>query len=47
MQIVNIILQNVDIYDGGDCCESTCDPDYSFYTCGANQPYECLSEEDR
>ncbi|KAL3769987.1 hypothetical protein ACHAWO_008361 [Cyclotella atomus] len=32
-------------YDGGDCCESTCDQDYAFYTCGANQPYECLSED--
>jgi hypothetical protein len=34
-------------YDGGDCCKDTCDQDYAFYTCGANQPYECLSEEDR
>jgi hypothetical protein len=32
-------------YDGGDCCEDTCDQDYAFYTCGANQPYECLSED--
>jgi hypothetical protein len=31
-------------FDGGDCCESTCSTEYSFYTCGANQPYECLSE---
>eukprot|EP00956_Cyclotella_meneghiniana_P004225 scaffold5181_cov62-Cyclotella_meneghiniana.AAC.3 len=32
-------------YDGGDCCEGTCDDDFAFYTCGANQPYECLSED--
>eukprot|EP00956_Cyclotella_meneghiniana_P011122 scaffold15565_cov41-Cyclotella_meneghiniana.AAC.4 len=32
-------------YDGGDCCEGTCDNDFAFYTCGANQPYECLSED--
>jgi len=31
-------------YDGGDCCESTCNDDFAFYSCGANQPYECLSE---
>eukprot|EP00804_Cyclotella_cryptica_P010565 CCRYP_019858-RA/>CCRYP_019858-RA protein AED:0.01 eAED:0.01 QI:287/1/1/1/1/1/3/118/1124 len=31
-------------YDGGDCCEDTCNQDFAFYTCGANQPFECLSE---
>ena len=31
-------------YDGGDCCEDTCDQDWAFYTCGTNQPYQCLSE---
>ena len=25
----------------GDCCEGTCDTEYSFYACGANQPYTC------
>jgi hypothetical protein len=29
-------------WDGGDCCEETCDPAYSFYPCGTNQPYTCL-----
>ena len=25
----------------GDCCDETCDRTYSFYPCGANQPYSC------
>jgi len=29
-------------YDGGDCCEETCDPEYGFYPCGANQAYVCM-----
>jgi len=29
-------------WDGGDCCEETCDSEYSFYPCGENQPYTCL-----
>ncbi|KAL7494329.1 hypothetical protein ACHAWT_003069 [Skeletonema menzelii] len=28
-------------WDGGDCCEETCDNEYSFYPCGANQAYDC------
>lgn len=28
----------------GDCCEETCNKEYSFYPCGANpdQPYTCM-----
>jgi len=29
-------------WDGGDCCEETCDPEYGFYPCGANQAYVCM-----
>jgi hypothetical protein len=29
-------------WDGGDCCEKTCDPEFSFYPCGVNQPYTCM-----
>jgi len=29
-------------WDMGDCCEETCNEEYSFYPCGANQPYTCL-----
>ena len=25
----------------GDCCEETCNEEYGFYPCGANQPYSC------
>lgn len=25
----------------GDCCEETCNEEYSFYPCGANQEYQC------
>eukprot|EP00970_Alexandrium_tamarense_P009379 scaffold1868_cov194-Alexandrium_tamarense.AAC.23 len=32
-------------WDGGDCCEDSCDQDFAFYTCGANQPFECLMVE--
>mmetsp|Transcript_2796 Transcript_2796/g.5539 ORF Transcript_2796/g.5539 Transcript_2796/m.5539 type:complete len:362 (-) Transcript_2796:64-1149(-) len=32
-------------FDGGDCCEDTCDPEFSFYTCGANQPYSCVDPD--
>ena len=28
-------------WDGGDCCEGTCDEEFSFYPCGVNQPYTC------
>lgn len=27
----------------GDCCEETCDTEFSFYPCGANQPYTCVN----
>lgn len=26
----------------GDCCEEACNAEFSFYPCGANQPYICL-----
>lgn len=26
----------------GDCCEETCNEEYSFYPCGVNQPYSCI-----
>jgi len=29
-------------WDGGDCCEDTCDSEYAFYPCGANQAYVCM-----
>jgi hypothetical protein len=29
-------------WDGGDCCEETCDSHYSFYPCGMNQPFTCM-----
>lgn len=25
----------------GDCCEDDCNAEYSFYPCGANQPFSC------
>ena len=28
-------------WDMGDCCEETCNEEYSFYPCGVNQPYDC------
>lgn len=26
----------------GDCCEETCNEEFSFYPCGERQPYSCL-----
>jgi hypothetical protein len=28
-------------WDMGDCCEEDCNAEYSFYPCGANQPFSC------
>ncbi|KAL9180994.1 hypothetical protein ACHAXT_009799 [Thalassiosira profunda] len=28
-------------WDMGDCCEDACDADFSFYPCGAHQPFDC------
>lgn len=28
-------------WDMGDCCEETCNEEFSFYPCGVNQPYSC------
>lgn len=30
-------------WDMGDCCEETCNSEYSFYPCGFNQPYTCTN----
>ena len=30
-------------WDMGDCCEETCDDEYSFYPCGGNQVYSCMN----
>ena len=30
----------------GDCCEETCNEEYSFFPCGVNQAYSCLSPQD-
>ena len=30
-------------FDGGDCCEETCDDDFGFYPCGSGQQsYACI-----
>ena len=32
-------------WDGGDCCEESCDPRYAYFECGdAAFPYECKAE---
>jgi hypothetical protein len=32
-------------WDGGDCCEETCDPTYAYFECGAPEnPYDCKDE---
>lgn len=32
-------------WDGGDCCEGTCDADVAFWPCGLNQPFVCLDPD--
>jgi len=34
-------------WDMGDCCEETCNTEFSFYACGSNQPYDCENPDTR
>ena len=34
-------------YDGGDCCEETCDDKFAFYPCGSGVQYVCLDPRSK